>query len=262
MSLFQARAHLALHVLQESHFVQGSGATGDIHIRAQGVAVRGVDRPLLVDLIRLADMLGRHIRPLFGQIDHRARVHQTVAEFVGDLSLNAVQYPAGFVAQRVGSRGEHHQVLHISPRKAGIRLEGEGGDAGGQRRRGGCTGVLHRADVIGTQLRVHVHGGDALVVAGRARRIRGRQGGAALLEIPRLVAALGRARYRQREDAVRVAVAVARVGVSTAVARRPHEDRALALATLREKERDLSHVSPDGKIKRATKRWDVTWMAS
>lgn len=222
-------------MFQESHFVQGSGATGDIHIRAQRVTVRGINRPLLVDLVGLADVLGRHVGPLFGQINHRARVHKTVAELVGNLPLHAVQYPAGLVAQRVGSRCEHDQVLHISPRQAGIRLEGEGGDAGGQRRRGGCTGVLHRADVIRAQLGVHVHGGDALVVAGRARRIRGRQGGAALLEIPRLVAALGRARYRQGENAVRVAVAVARVGVSTAVARRPYEDRALALATLREK---------------------------
>lgn len=220
-------------MLQKSNLVQGPGAAADVHVRAQGVPVRGVDRPLLVDLVGLADVLRRHVGPLLGQGDHSARVHQSVAELVGDFPLHPVQYPARLVVQRLGARGEHHQVLHVAPRQAGVRLEREGGDAGGERRRRRGAGVFYRADVIRPQLGVHVHGGDALVVARGAGRVRGRQRGAALLEVPRLVAALGRARDRQREDAVRVAIAVAGVGVPAAVARRPHEDRALALATLR-----------------------------
>lgn len=190
------RSYLTLHMLQKPHLVQRPGTPGDIHIRAQGIPIRGINRSLLVDFVRLADVLRRYVGPLFGQVDHRTRVHQAVTELVGDLSLHAVQYPAGLVAQRLGSRGEHHQVLHVSPRQRGIRLESEGGDAGCQRRRGGRPGVFHRADVVGTQFGVHVHGGDALIIAGCSRRVRGRQGRAAFLEIPRLVATLCRARYR------------------------------------------------------------------
>lgn len=211
-------------MFEESNLVQGPGAATDVHIRAQSVPVRGVDRPLLVDLVGLADVLRWHVGPLLGQSDHSTRVHQTVAELVGDFSLHAVQYPARFIAQRLGARGEHHQILHVAPRQAGIRLEREGGDTGGERRRRRGPGVLHRADVIGSQLGVHVHGGDALVVARGAGRVRGCQCGAAFLEIPRLVAALSRARDREREDAVRVAIAVAGVGVPAAIAGSPHED--------------------------------------
>lgn len=109
------RSYLALHMLQEAHLVQGSGASGDVHVHAQGVAVRRINRSFLIDLVGLANVLRRHIGPLFSQADHGARVHQAVAELVRDLPLHAVQYPAGLVAQRLGSRGEYHQVLHIAP---------------------------------------------------------------------------------------------------------------------------------------------------
>ena len=102
------RSYLTLHMLQESHFIQRSSTSSDIHICAQSVPICGINRSLLINFIRLTDMLGRYIGPLFGQIDHGARVHQTVAELVGDLSLYTVQYPAGLVAQRLGSRGEYH----------------------------------------------------------------------------------------------------------------------------------------------------------
>lgn len=92
--------------------------------------------------------------------------------------------------------------------------------------------MLDRADVVLAEARVHVDSGDALVVAGRTGGVGRGQGRAALLEVPGLVAALGRRRDGQREYAVGVAVAVAGVGVSTPVTRGPHEDRALALATL------------------------------
>jgi len=103
-------------VLQESHFVQGPGASGNVHVCTQGVAIRGINRSFLIDLVRLANVLRRHIGPLFSQADHGARVHQTITELVRDLPLNAVQDPAGLVAQRLGPRGEHHQVLHVAPR--------------------------------------------------------------------------------------------------------------------------------------------------
>lgn len=124
------QSYLALHMLQKSHLVQRPSAPGDIHIRAQTIPIRRVNRPLLVNLVGLADMLGWHVGPLFGQVDHSARIHQTVAEFVGDLPLHTIQNPTGLVAQRFGPRGEYHQVLHVSPRKRGVRLESEGGDAG------------------------------------------------------------------------------------------------------------------------------------
>lgn len=110
------KSYLALHMLQESHLVQGSGASGDVHVHAQGIAVRGINRSFLIDLVGLANVLWRHIGPLFSQTDHSARVHQTIAELVGDLPLHAVQYPAGFVVQRLRSRGEYYQVLHVPPR--------------------------------------------------------------------------------------------------------------------------------------------------
>lgn len=109
------QSYLALHVLQEPHLIQGPGASGNVHVYAQGVAIRGINRSFLIDLIRLANVLRRHIGPLFSQADHGARVHQTVTELVRDLPLDAIQYPAGLVAQRLGPRGKHHQVLHVAP---------------------------------------------------------------------------------------------------------------------------------------------------
>lgn len=225
-------SHLALHMLEEADLVHGSGATADVHVHAERVTVSRVDAPLLVDLVGLADVLGGHVGPLLGQVHHGAGVHQAVTEFVGDLPLHPVQYPARLLLEGGRPRGEHHQVLHVPPGETGVCLEGKGSDACGEGSRGRGARVLHRADMVGPELRVHVHGGHAFVVARRAGRVRGGEGRAAFLQVPGLVAALGGARYRKGEDAVRVTVAVARVRVAATVARRPHEDRALAFAPL------------------------------
>ena len=71
-----------------------------------------------------------------------------------------------------------------------------------------------------------------LPLAARPAAVRRRERRRARLRVPRHAAALRRAADRQRVDAVRVAVAVAVVRVAAAVARRPHEDRAEAAATL------------------------------
>lgn len=47
--------------------------------------------------------------------------------------------------------------------------------------------MLDGADVIGTEAGVHVDGGNALVVAGGARAVGGREGRGALLQVPRFV---------------------------------------------------------------------------
>ena len=213
-------------MLEEPDLVHGSGATSDVHVHAQRVTVGRVDAPLLVDLIGLADMLGRHVGPLLGQVHHSARVHEPVTEFVGDFPLNPVQDPARLLLEGGRPRGEHHQVLHVPPREARVGLEGQGGDTGREGRRG------RRPRVVRPQFRVHVHGGHALVVAWRAGRVRRGERRAALLQVPRFVAALGGARYGQGEDAVRVTVAVARIRVAATVPGRPYEDGTLAFAPL------------------------------
>ena len=219
-------------MFEEPDLVQGASAASHIHGHAERVPVGRIDTPLLIDLIGLADMLRRHVGPLLGQVHHRPGVHEAVTEFVGDLPLHPVEDPAGFLLERRRPRREHHQVLHVPPGEARVRLECQRGDSSGQRRRGGSARVLHRANVIGPEFRVHVHGGDALVVARRAGRVGRGEGRAAFFQVPRFIAALRRARDGQREDAVGVAVAVARVRVTATVTGRPHEDGALALATL------------------------------
>ena len=77
--------------------------------------------------------------------------------------------------------------------------------------------MLDGAYVIRTQFCVHVDGRNTLVVARRPGGIRRGKSGTALLKVPGLVAALSCTRYRQRENAVGVTVAVARVRVSAAV---------------------------------------------
>lgn len=225
-------SYLALHMLEKPDLVHGSSATSDVHVNAQRVAVGRVDAPLLVDLIGLADMLGRHVGPLLGQVHHSACVHEPVTEFVGDLPLNPVQDPARLFLEGGRPRGEHHQVLHVPPREAWVGLEGQGRDTGREGRRSGRPRVLDRANMVRPQFRVHVHGGHAFVVAGRAGRVCRGERRAAFLQVPGLVAALGGARYGQGEDAVRVTVAVARIRVAATVPGRPYEDGALAFAPL------------------------------
>ncbi len=74
---------------------------------------------------------------------------------------------------------------------------------------------------------------DFLLAVVLTAAVRGRHGGGALLEVPRLRALLGRARDGQREDGVGIPVAVARVRLAAAVARRPDEDGAASPATLK-----------------------------
>lgn len=92
--------------------------------------------------------------------------------------------------------------------------------------------MLDGADMIGPEFRVHVDGGDTLVIARSARGVGRGEGGAALFQVPGFITALGGAGNGQREDAVGVSVAVARVRVSAAVARGPDEDGAFAFTTL------------------------------
>jgi len=88
--------------------------------------------------------------------------------------------------------------------------------------------------VAGGALVVQV-GGDDLPLVGQPAAVGGGQGGAARLRVPRHQAVLGRAADRQRPDRVGVAVTVAVVVVAATVARGPHENRTLAIATLRSK---------------------------
>lgn len=121
--------------------------------------------------------------------------------------------------------GAHHDVLHVAPGEHLVGLEGQRADAGGERRRG------RGARVAGGALVVQV-GGDDLPLVGQPAAVGGGQGGAARFRVPRHQAVLGRATDRQRPDRVCVAVAVAIVVVAAPVARGPHEDRTLTVATL------------------------------
>lgn len=73
--------------------------------------------------------------------------------------------------------------------------------------------------------------------------------GAAGLRVPGDVAVLRRRRYGQRVDAVRVAVAVARVGILATVARRPHEDRSLASSALKQEIMSNMNIKLSGETK-------------
>ena len=80
-----------------------------------------------------------------------------------------------------------------------------------------------------------------------AAAVRGGDGGAAGFRKPRNLLLLGGAAHRDRVDAVRVAIAVARVLLAPTVARRPHEDGALAVATL-QRENGVQRMACVGEI--------------
>lgn len=92
--------------------------------------------------------------------------------------------------------------------------------------------MLHRADMIWSQFRVHVYRSNAFVVAWCTRGVSWSERWAAFFEVPWFVAALSRAGDGEGEDAVRVTVAVAGIRVPTTVTWRPDEDGTFAFATL------------------------------
>lgn len=180
-------------MLEESNFVQSPGTTADVHVSAESVPGRRIDRSFLVDLLRLTNVLRRHVGPLFGQSDHGTGVHEPVTELVGDLPFHTVEDPAGFFFEGSRAGGQNNEILHVAPGEAGIRLESESGDSSGYGSRSGSSGVLDGANVIGTELGVHIDGRDAFVVARSTGGVRGGQGRAAFLQVPGFVATLGRA---------------------------------------------------------------------
>lgn len=103
--LVSVDSHLALDMLEEPNLVERPGAASDVHVDAKRVPIGGIDASLLVDLVRLADVLGRHVGPLFGQVHHGAGVHEPVTEFVGHLPLHPVQDPAGLLLEGSRPRG-------------------------------------------------------------------------------------------------------------------------------------------------------------
>lgn len=79
-------------------------------------------------------------------------------------------------------------------------------------------------------MRVYTH--DHLIRVGAAG-VGGDQSGGAALAVPGKAAALRGAAHGQREDARRVAVAVAVVAAAAAVPRRPHVNRTLTTSPLK-----------------------------
>lgn len=200
----EAQRNLALHVLEEAHLVRRTRTPVHVHVVLQRVPVGALNLVVLGDLPALADVLHRHIRPLLGQADHRSRVHQAIAELVADLLLHPVQNPSPLLLEGLGARREDHQVLHVTPRQRGVRLQRQSADSSGQRGRCGRACVLDRTDPVGTQLTVHVDSGHALVMAGCARAVGGRQRGAAFLQIPRLVTVGRRVRGERAREGFRL----------------------------------------------------------
>jgi hypothetical protein len=111
----ESQRDLALDVLQEVHLVQRIAASVHVHVEIESGTVRGIDLPIFNQFLRLADVLRWHRRPLLGQRDQRAGVHQTVAELVRHFSAHAVRYPAALLLEGRRSRRQHHQVLHVPP---------------------------------------------------------------------------------------------------------------------------------------------------
>lgn len=137
---------------------------------------------------------------------------------------DAVHHPIGCLQiRRLG--GPHYNVLHVSPREIPVRFQCEGTDTGRQRRR--CRGTSVTTGAIMMQIRR-----DNLFLTGGTRTVSSGERGRARLAVPRHEAVLGRATDRQCPDTVGVTVAVAIVVVPTTVSGCPHEDRALAVATL------------------------------
>lgn len=155
-------------------------------------------------------MLFRHGDPNPGQLHHGVGVHQPVPEAVRNVPADAVSLPVGR-DQMLRPGCPHDDVLHVAPRQAGVGLERQGADAGGQRGRGARARVAAGARVV--QVR-----GDYLALAYSPAAVGGRQGRAARLAVPGHVTLLRCAGYRQAVDGVGVAVAVAVVVVPSAVA--------------------------------------------
>lgn len=120
---------LALDVLEVGDLVEGPDAPVDVHVGPQRVAVGRLDRLLLVYLLGLAYVLRRYAYPLLRETHHRARVHQTVPEFVRHFPLDSVQNPAVLVLERVRARSQNYEILHVAPRQVGVRFECQCGDA-------------------------------------------------------------------------------------------------------------------------------------
>lgn len=116
-------------------------------------------------------------------------------------------------------------MLHIPPGKISVRFQGEGTNAGRQRRRCGCTSVATGTMMM--QIR-----SDDLFLAGRTRAICGGEGRRARLAVPGHKAVLCRTTDRQCPDTIGIAVTIAVIVVPAAVSGRPYEDRTLTVATL------------------------------
>ena len=115
------------------------------------------------------------------------RVPQTVVAF-----QRTVHDPSGFLLQGNRPRRQHHQVLHVSPREAGVSFQSQRTDSGRQGGGGRCARVLHGADVVRSQSGVHVHGRHAFVVAGSSGTVRRCESGGTLFQVPRLVTEINR----------------------------------------------------------------------
>lgn len=80
----------------------------------------------------LADLLTRNGDPFFGQLNHRLRIHQTVAERMADFLADTVHSPvAGLQIARI--RCLHNQMLHVSPGESRTAVR-----KGGKERIGGA----------------------------------------------------------------------------------------------------------------------------
>ena len=98
---------------------------------------------------------------------------------------DSVDDPAA-VMKRIGSWGEDHEMLHISPRQARISFQGKGANSGrnGSRSWGAC--MFRCAQEFRSQGTVHVYRGDGSIDIWPARTVRRRQSGRAFLQVPRL----------------------------------------------------------------------------
>lgn len=70
-----------------------------------------------------------HRLPVEGQVHHVPRIQHPVPEQVVELEAGPVELPRvllGVVVQLVPLGGEHHQMLHVSPRQRGAAQQSNG----------------------------------------------------------------------------------------------------------------------------------------
>lgn len=78
----------------------------------------------------LANALGRHCGPLFGESYNGVCIEKAISKLVTHLPTDPICGPALFVAQWLISGGHHDKMLQITPCQPRVSLQSKGDDGG------------------------------------------------------------------------------------------------------------------------------------